>query len=113
MSSTSASASQSATSKTQRRAKKKLTNHNTDVLCCDSKKDSWISTFIYRINLWTGLYMLNSWERAAFHIFGWVSSVAIFIYVAVFLSGFVEGIAQAAARNGTASLDDGNNMAEL
>mmetsp|Transcript_20068 Transcript_20068/g.55845 ORF Transcript_20068/g.55845 Transcript_20068/m.55845 type:complete len:96 (+) Transcript_20068:297-584(+) len=92
-------------SSTQRR-NKKLTNHNTDVMCRDAKTDSWLQTTIYRIHLWTGLYMLNAWERAAFQIFGCISGLAFLLYVGVFVSGVIEGIRQAAgdvADDGTAS----------
>jgi hypothetical protein len=46
---------------------KKLSNTNTDALCCE---EGFFSRALYRYNLWTGLYMLEQHERIFFHIFG-------------------------------------------
>lgn len=71
-----------------------LTNLNTDQLCCD---DGIVSKWIYRFNLWTGLYMLNPYERLAVHAVGWFTLLVSLSYFSVFWSGFQEGIRQANA----------------
>lgn len=74
---------------TTRRA---LTNTNTDGLC---KNDGLWSKWVYRFNLWTGLYMLNPYERLIFHLVGWFSFTVSLAYFFVFGSGFMDGIHQA------------------
>ena len=71
-----------------------LTNTNTDGLC---KNDSFLSTWVYRFNLWTGLYMLNPYERLIFHLLGWFTFIVSLAYCFVFGSGFLEGLRQASA----------------
>jgi hypothetical protein len=68
-----------------------LTNTNTDLQCCD-KNASFLQKNLYRFNLWTGLYMLNPYERTTFHVLGWISMIAFLLYGAVFLNGFMDGI---------------------
>jgi hypothetical protein len=65
-----------------------LTNTNTDQLC---KNDSFVTKWMYRFNLWTGLYMLNPYERFIFHVVGWFSFTVSMLYIYVFWKGFVEG----------------------
>jgi hypothetical protein len=74
------------------RTKRRLTNTNTDLLC---DNDSLLSKWIYRFNLWTGLYMLNPYERLIFHFVGWFSLIVSSAYFYVFGSGFLEGLKQA------------------
>jgi hypothetical protein len=68
-----------------------LTNTNTDTLCAG---DGMISKGIYRFNLWTGLYMLNPYERFVFHAVGWFTLVVSLAYFFVFWSGFRDGLIQ-------------------
>lgn len=77
--------------------RKQLTNTNTDLQCYDEKSDGFLKRWLYRFNLWTGLYMLNPYERATFHIVGWISTIAVLLYGGVFCGGFVEGLRAAAA----------------
>jgi len=78
-----------ASAKARRRQRQRpLTNTNTDMLCCN---DSILSKWMYRFNLWTGLYMLNPYERVVFHVIGWFSFTVSLLYVYVFWKGFVEG----------------------
>lgn len=72
-----------------RRETKKLSNTNTDVLCCE---EGFFNRALYRYNLWTGLYMLEQHERIFFHIFGWLFLCSLFLYVGVFLNGFIDGL---------------------
>ena len=72
----------------QRRRKGPLTNTNTDMLCSDG---SFLGLWMYRFNLWTGLYMLNPYERIVFHLVGWFSLTVSLLYVYVFWKGFFEG----------------------
>ena len=90
--------SSSSTSSTQSKGKAtvRLTNTNTDNLCCD-KNDNIFKKYVYRFNLWTGLYMLNPYERMIFHIICWFSVVTSLAYFAVFASGFFEGLRRAAS----------------
>ena len=67
---------------------KKLSNTNTDALCCD---EGFFSRALYRYNLWTGLYMLEQHERIFFHIFGWLFLTSLFLYVGVFVNGIIHG----------------------
>jgi hypothetical protein len=67
---------------------KKLSNTNTDALCCE---DGFFSRALYRYNLWTGLYMLEQHERIFFHIFGWMFLFSLFLYIGVFAHGFIDG----------------------
>mmetsp|Transcript_135396 Transcript_135396/g.201357 ORF Transcript_135396/g.201357 Transcript_135396/m.201357 type:complete len:94 (+) Transcript_135396:170-451(+) len=70
----------------------RLTNTNTDILC---KNDSLLSKWLYRFNLWTGLYMLNPYEQMVFHFLCWFSVTVSLAYVGVFASGFLEGLRKA------------------
>jgi hypothetical protein len=70
-----------------------LTNTNTDLQCCESAA-GLLQKSLYRFNLWTGLYMLNPYERTTFHVLGWISMVAFVLYMAVFLNGFMDGVRQ-------------------
>mmetsp|Transcript_3139 Transcript_3139/g.6777 ORF Transcript_3139/g.6777 Transcript_3139/m.6777 type:complete len:98 (+) Transcript_3139:232-525(+) len=72
----------------RRRRQRPLTNTNTDRLCHNG---SIPSKWMYRFNLWTGLYMLNPYERIVFHLVGWFSFTVSLLYVYVFWKGFVEG----------------------
>ena len=90
-----------AMSTTQRRPARRtrLTNTNTDLQCCDTNSNggaimNFLQKSIYRMNLWTGLYMLNPYERATFHIVGWIALVSFSLYVYVFWKGFVAGLSQ-------------------
>jgi hypothetical protein len=67
---------------------KKLSNTNTDALCCER---GFFNRALYRYNLWTGLYMLEQHERIFFHIFGWLFLTSLFLYVGVFVNGFIDG----------------------
>mmetsp|Transcript_17978 Transcript_17978/g.41456 ORF Transcript_17978/g.41456 Transcript_17978/m.41456 type:complete len:116 (-) Transcript_17978:137-484(-) len=67
-----------------------LTNTNTDLLCANGSLLS-PSTWMYRFNLWTGLYMMNPCERVVFHLVGWSSLTVSLLYVCVFWKGFAEG----------------------
>ena len=67
-----------------------LTNTNTDTLCCGANEFFW-KKWLYRFNLWTGLYMLNPYERTVFHIVGWFSLTVSLLYIYVFWKGFVDG----------------------
>ena len=93
-------ATKTATTIQQRPARRtRLTNTNTDLLCCDADPKSggvvdFLKRSIYRINLWTGLYMLNPRERATFHIFGLFVVVSFILYVIVFWKGFIDGYTQ-------------------
>mmetsp|Transcript_411 Transcript_411/g.1044 ORF Transcript_411/g.1044 Transcript_411/m.1044 type:complete len:219 (-) Transcript_411:3095-3751(-) len=69
----------------------RLSNTNTDTLCTDHDS-SFFQKWMYRFNLWTGLYMLNPYERLAFHVVGWFSLTVSLLYFYVFWSGFVHGI---------------------
>mmetsp|Transcript_16150 Transcript_16150/g.36959 ORF Transcript_16150/g.36959 Transcript_16150/m.36959 type:complete len:102 (+) Transcript_16150:120-425(+) len=73
------------------RRRRPLTNTNTDMLCSN---DSIFSKWMYRFNLWTGLYMLNPYERIVFHLVGWFSCTVSLLYVYVFWKGFAEGFQQ-------------------
>lgn len=75
-------------SKTRNSNRGPLTNTNTDMLCSDG---SILGLWMYRFNLWTGLYMLNRKERVVIHLVGWFSLTVSFLYVYVFWKGFVEG----------------------
>jgi hypothetical protein len=72
--------------------RRQLTNTNTDTLCT---ADGLLSTWIYRFNLWTGLYMLNPYEQFIFHLLGWFALIVSSAYFLVFWSGFQEGLQQA------------------
>jgi hypothetical protein len=72
----------------------KLSNTNTDALCCDTTSNGVvrsIRTFVYRFNLWTGLYMLEKHEQWAFLLAGWFCTSAFLLYIGVFSLGFLEG----------------------
>lgn len=72
----------------------RLSNTNTDALCCDTTSNVVVktfNTFMYRFNLWTGLYMLEKHERFCFHTAGWCCTCAFLLYIGVFCRGFMEG----------------------
>ena len=75
-------------SKARDRQRGPLTNTNTDMLCSDG---TLLGLWIYRFNLWTGLYMMNPYEKIVIHLVGWFSLTVSFLYVYVFWKGFVEG----------------------
>mmetsp|Transcript_103 Transcript_103/g.139 ORF Transcript_103/g.139 Transcript_103/m.139 type:complete len:82 (+) Transcript_103:161-406(+) len=68
---------------------KKLSNTNTDQLCCEG---GFFSRALYRFNLWTGLYMLERHERVIFHIFGWLFLCSFCLYMGVLLHGLYDGL---------------------
>jgi hypothetical protein len=75
-----------------------LTNTNTDDLCVsDHGRFRLLRTWMYRFNLWTGLYMLNPYERMVYHIVGWFILIVSLAYFSVFGSGFRDGLKQANA----------------
>eukprot|EP00934_Nitzschia_sp_Nitz4_P000828 Nitzschia sp. Nitz4//scaffold84_size84139//45414//45746//NITZ4_005200-RA/size84139-processed-gene-0.99-mRNA-1//-1//CDS//3329559039//828//frame0 len=78
------------TPRTKRRA---LTNTNTDVMC--SSSDGIFSKWVYRFNLWTGLYMLNPYERFVLYLLGGFTLLASLTYFVVFWRGFTAGVMQA------------------
>ena len=67
-----------------------LTKTNTDALCPPTNA-SWLQKAKYRYYLWTGLYMLETHERLAFHIVVGPIFVAFCLYAAVFVRGFISG----------------------
>jgi len=73
----------------------KISNTNTDVLCYNG---GFFQKFIYRYNIWTGLYMLDRDERLWFHIFGWIFLSSFFTYVGVFAKGFFDGVMTAVGK---------------
>jgi hypothetical protein len=79
--------------KSRRHPRRPLTNTNTDDLSC-SKDSWWLNLWMYRFNLWTGLYMLNPYERLIFHLVGWFAFIVSMLYIYVFWKGFVEGFQQ-------------------
>jgi hypothetical protein len=72
-----------------------LTKTNTDILCPPTKGHNPISLFFqkmkYRYYLWTGLYMLETHERLAFHIVVGPIVLAFCLYASVFVRGFISG----------------------
>lgn len=72
-----------------------LTKANTDALCPPTVGKNpvvlWIQKMKYRYYLWTGLYMLETHERVAFHIVVGPIAVAFCLYALVFVRGFVKG----------------------
>jgi uncharacterized membrane protein len=71
-----------------RSQKRPLTNTNTDEMC---KNDTLLNKWIYRFYLWTGLYMLNPYERFIFLVVGFFSLTVSMLYLYVFAQGVVEG----------------------
>ena len=72
-----------------------LTKTNTDDLCLPTTGYNplilrW-KKFLYRYHLWTGLYMLETHERIAFHIVVGPVVLAACLYVGVFFDGIVQG----------------------
>jgi len=72
-----------------------LTKTNTDDLCLPTTGYNplilrW-KKFLYRYHLWTGLYMLETHERIAFHIVVGPVMLAACLYVGVFFDGIVQG----------------------
>ena len=87
------------TATTSKPRRTRLTNTNTDYQCCDTSGSgnalvTFVRKAIYRMNLWTGLYMLNQNERAAFHILGWVVLFSFCSYCYAFWKGFIDGLTQ-------------------
>ena len=71
-----------------------LTKTNTDALCPPTKGNPIVlrlQKMKYRYYLWTGLYMLETHERLAFHVVVGPIVVAFCLYAAVFVRGFVSG----------------------
>lgn len=72
-----------------------LTKTNTDDLCPPTAGRNAIvlrfQRMKYRYYLWTGLYMLETHERLAFHIVVGPVVLAFCLYVGVFLGGIVDG----------------------
>ena len=85
----------SSSSSSSRSRPVRLTNTNTDNLCTESTA-SIFQKYLYRFNLWTGLYMLNPYEQLVFHILCWFSLCVSLAYFAVFASGFYEGLKRGA-----------------
>mmetsp|Transcript_18029 Transcript_18029/g.52232 ORF Transcript_18029/g.52232 Transcript_18029/m.52232 type:complete len:96 (-) Transcript_18029:689-976(-) len=78
-----------------------LSKTNTDAMCCDQSAGSpplrGIRKFLYRFNLWTGLYMLEFHERLTILAVAGAFSAAAFLYMCVFARGFWEGWNEVAA----------------
>ena len=72
-----------------------LTKTNTDTLCPPTSGQNSILLYLkklkYRYYLWTGLYMLETHERFAFHVVVGPIMIAFCIYCGVFWNGFVDG----------------------
>ena len=67
-----------------------LSKTNTDTLCCDSS-EGFIRRFVYRINLWSGAYMLERHERIGLYSAVGLFFVSSCLYTVLFASGFVDG----------------------
>ena len=67
-----------------------LSKTNTDTLCCDSS-EGLIRRFVYRINLWSGAYMLERHERICLYSAVGLFFVSSCLYTVLFASGFVDG----------------------
>ena len=78
-----------------------LTKTNTDTLCPPTTGLHPIILYLqklkYRYYLWTGLYMLETHERIAFHIVVGPVMVAACIYCGVFWRGAIDGWKESAA----------------
>ena len=74
-----------------------LTKTNTDALCCPlaagGPLQAWLEKARYRYHLWTGLYMLETHERVAFHAVVAPVAAACCLHAVVFVRGFLSGIA--------------------
>jgi hypothetical protein len=86
---------QQRTPRTTRTTTMALTKTNTDDLCLPTTGHNplilrW-EKFLYRYHLWTGLYMLETHERIAFHIVVGPVVLAACLYVGVFFDGIVQG----------------------
>mmetsp|Transcript_8430 Transcript_8430/g.14674 ORF Transcript_8430/g.14674 Transcript_8430/m.14674 type:complete len:81 (-) Transcript_8430:369-611(-) len=71
-----------------------LTKTNTDTLCPPTVGNPiliYLQKLKYRYFLWTGLYMLETHEKIAFHFVAGPVMLAFFVYVGVFGRGIVEG----------------------
>mmetsp|Transcript_5299 Transcript_5299/g.11212 ORF Transcript_5299/g.11212 Transcript_5299/m.11212 type:complete len:81 (-) Transcript_5299:1294-1536(-) len=72
-----------------------LTKTNTDALCPPTKGGNpivlWLQKMKYRYYLWSGLYMLETHERLAFHVVVLPIAVAFCLYAAIFVRGFING----------------------
>ena len=72
-----------------------LTKTNTDNLCPPTSGSNPLVLYLqklkYRYYLWTGLYMLETHERLAFHLCVGPVVVALWIYVGVFARGVLDG----------------------
>ena len=67
-----------------------LSKTNTDTLCCDPA-EGYIRRFVYRVNLWSGAYMLERHERICLYSAVGLFFVSSCIYTLHFASGFVDG----------------------
>jgi len=67
-----------------------LSKTNTDTLCCDPA-EGYIRRFVYRVNLWSGAYMLERHERICLYSAVGLFFVSSCIYTLLFASGFVDG----------------------
>lgn len=72
-----------------------LTKTNTDALCPPTSGENtivlWLKHAKYRYYLWTGLYMLETHERFAFHVVVLPIVAAFCLYASVFVGGFRSG----------------------
>ena len=62
---------------------------NSDTTCSST---TFPSSYIYRYNLWTGLYMLSPLERVVANVIGFAGWFVLVWYVGSFLSGFAGAI---------------------
>lgn len=67
-----------------------LSKTNTDTLCCDPA-EGFIRRFVYRVNLWSGAYMLERHERICLYSAVGLFFVSSCLYTVLFASGFVDG----------------------
>ena len=67
-----------------------LSKTNTDTLCCDPA-EGFIRRFVYRVNLWSGAYMLERHERICLYSAVGLFFVSSCLYTLLFASGFVDG----------------------
>ena len=72
-----------------------LTNSNTNMTCLDPEKP-YVFHLYYRYKLWTGLYMMNSYEQVGLQILWWLLSRCFMIYMFVLINGFRDGFLQSA-----------------
>ena len=78
-----------------------LTKTNTDALCPPTKGHNALIIYLQKIKyhyyLWTGLYMLETHERIAFHFVVGPVMLAFCIYCGVFCGGVLDGWKDAVA----------------